>query len=161
MLTAIKKFFEQNMLLDMSSETSSENIDHQVRLATAALLVEMMNQDEKALETEKQAVRDALKDNFSLSHDEAVELCRLAEEELHNAVDYYQFTKLIAENFSQPQKIQVIELLWRVAYADNHLDSYEEHMVRRIADLIYVPHQDFIRTKLAAQSWNKNEPSLK
>ena len=161
MLTAIKKFFEQNMLLDMSSEAASENIDHQVRLATAALLVEMMNQDEKALETEKQAVRDALKDNFSLSHDEAVELCRLAEEELHNAVDYYQFTKLIAENFSQPQKIQVIELLWRVAYADNHLDSYEEHMVRRIADLIYVPHQDFIRTKLAAQSWNKNEPSLK
>ena len=156
MLTAIKKFFEQNMLLDMSSEAASENIDHQVRLATAALLVEMMNQDEKALETEKQAVRDALKDNFSLSHDEAVELCRLAEEELHNAVDYYQFTKLIAENFSQPQKIQVIELLWRVAYADNHLDSYEEHMVRRIADLIYVPHQDFIRTKLAAQSLSNN-----
>ncbi|MCW8928842.1 MAG: TerB family tellurite resistance protein [Gammaproteobacteria bacterium] len=156
MLSAIKNFFEQNMLFDMNPVVNSETQEHQVRLATAALLVEMMNQDEKVLESEKQAVREALKDNFSITEKEATELCTLAEEEIHNSTDYYQFTKLIAENFSQPQKIQVIELLWRVAYADNHLDSYEEHMVRRIADLIYVPHQDFIRTKLKAQNQNEN-----
>ncbi|MCU7968532.1 MAG: TerB family tellurite resistance protein, partial [gamma proteobacterium symbiont of Bathyaustriella thionipta] len=79
------------------------------------------------------------------------ELYQLAHEELNNATDYYQFTKLIAAYFSQPQKIKMIELLWQVAYADNHLDAYEEHMVRRIADLIYVPHHDFIQTKLRVQ----------
>lgn len=144
MLNAIFNFFEQNI----SQQSEATDNEYQLRLATAALLVEMMNQDEQILETEKQAVRNILKDQFSLNEQETLELCRLAEEELQDATDYYQFTKLIAEHFSQPQKIQIIELLWRVAYADNHLNAYEEHMVRRIADLIYVPHQDFIRVKL-------------
>ncbi len=156
MLNAIKNFFEQNM----SPDIASEDQEHQVRLATAALLVEMMNLDDKVLEAEQQATRKALKENFSLSDTETEELCRLAEDEVLNATDYYQFTKLIAEHFSQPQKIQVIELLWHVAYADNQLDSYEEHMVRRIADLIYVPHQDFIRTKLKIQKINAQDSEL-
>jgi len=148
MLKAIKMFFEQNI----SIELAVDNQEHHLKLATAALLVEMMHQDEQVLETEQQAVRQALKENFTLSDEESIELCHLAQQELKNATDYYQFTKLIAEHFSQQQKIKVIELLWQVAYADNHLDAYEEHMVRRIADLIYVPHQDFIQTKLRAQN---------
>lgn len=152
MLNAIKKFFEQNM----SSDVPSVDPEHQVKLATAALLVEMMDMDGDVLETEKKVTQEALKTNFNLSDAETNELCRLAEEEVHNATDYYQFTKLIAKYFSQEQKIQVIELLWRVAYADNNLDAYEEHMVRRIADLIYVPHSDYIQTKLNAQKMNVN-----
>jgi len=148
MLKAIKMFFEQNI----SIELVVDNQEHQLKLATAALLIEMMHQDAQVLETEQQAVRQALKENFTLSDEESTELCHLAQQELKNATDYYQFTKLIAEHFSQQQKIKVIELLWQVAYADNHLDAYEEHMVRRIADLIYVPHQDFIQTKLRVQN---------
>ncbi|MCU7940729.1 MAG: TerB family tellurite resistance protein [gamma proteobacterium symbiont of Bathyaustriella thionipta] len=147
MLKAIKIFFEQHMTTELAADTQ----EHQLRLATAALLVEMMNQDEKVLEAEKQVVRQSLKDNFNLNDEESSELYQLAHEELNNATDYYQFTKLIAAYFSQPQKIKMIELLWQVAYADNHLDAYEEHMVRRIADLIYVPHHDFIQTKLRVQ----------
>ncbi|MCU7800717.1 MAG: TerB family tellurite resistance protein [gamma proteobacterium symbiont of Lucinoma myriamae] len=147
MLKAIKIFFEQRM----SVELVAGDQQHQLRLATAALLIEMMNQDDKVHETEKQAVRQALKDNFMLSDEESAELYQLAHEEVKNATDYYQFTRLIAEHFSQQQKIKIIELLWQVAYADNHLDSYEEHMVRRIAELIYVSHQDFIQTKLRVQ----------
>ncbi len=148
MLKAIKMFFEQNI----SIELVVDNQEHQLKLATAALLLEMMHQDEQVLEAEQQAVRQALKENFDLSDEESTELCHLAQQELKNATDYYQFTSLIAEHFSQQQKIKVIELLWQVAYADNHLDAYEEHMVRRIADLIYVPHQDFIQTKLRVQN---------
>ncbi len=131
----------------MIAETVSSVPEHQLKLATASLMIEMMNQDEVVLETEKQTVRKALQENFSLTDHETEELCQLAEQEIHNATDYYQFTRLIAEHYSRQQKIQVIELLWRVAYADNHLDAYEEHMVRRIADLIYVPHHDFIQAK--------------
>lgn len=150
MLKVIKAFFEQNMTM----ETSTDAPEHQTKLATAALLIEMMNQDEKVTESEKQAVRQALRDNFQLSDEETEELCQLAEQELHNATDYYQFTRLIADHYSQQQKIEVIELLWRVAYADNHLDAYEEHMIRRIADLIYVPHKDFIQAKLRVSTRN-------
>jgi len=147
MLKAIKTFFEEKMTMEINSIDHT----HQVKLATAALLIEMMNQDEKVLATEQQAVRNALKDNFQLSDDETHELYRLAEQEIHHATDYYQFTRLIADHYSQQEKIQVIELLWQVAYADNHLDAYEEHMVRRIADLIYVPHHEFIQAKLRVQ----------
>ncbi len=144
MLKAIFNFFEQNL----SQEAVVQDQEHRLRLATAALLVEMINQDDQVLDSERRAVRQILKDKFALNDDETQELCQLAEEELHDATDYYQFTRLIAEHFSQPQKIQIIELLWRVAYADRQLDAYEEHMVRRIAELIYVPHQAFIQAKL-------------
>jgi uncharacterized tellurite resistance protein B-like protein len=88
-----------------------------------------------------------LREKFDLADDECQKLFELAEEEIRDAVDYHQFTRLIAREFTQAQKIKVIELLWSVAYADSHLDSLEEHMVRKIADLIYVSHKDLIKTK--------------
>ncbi|MEN8251372.1 MAG: TerB family tellurite resistance protein [Bacteroidota bacterium] len=148
MLNAIKQFFEQNMTADLASTDPA----HQLKLATAALLIEMMHQDEKVLDVEQNTVKNALKETFQLTENETHELFQLAEEEVHHATDYYQFTRLIADHYTQQQKIQVIELLWQVAYADNHLDAYEEHMVRRISDLIYVPHHDFIKAKLKVQS---------
>ncbi len=149
MLKSIQSFFSQYLELDSAVDTYSPE---QVQLATAALLVEVMLQDEQMLISEQEKVLCLLKDFFALSDERSRELYSLAESEVNNATDYYQFTKLIAVHFSQPEKIQVIELLWRVAFADNHLDAYEEHMIRRIADLIYVSHEDFIKMKLKVQN---------
>lgn len=129
------------------SDSSDENLEHQLKLATAALLIEMMQQDEHEHENEKKVIKHALQEKFSLTEEETRTLYQLARQEVADATDYYQFTNLIARNFSQLQKIQIIEYLWAIAYADNQLDAYEEHMVRRIADLIYVSHKDFIQTK--------------
>ncbi len=142
MLSAIKNFFEQNILSEEDSD-----LDHQLKLATAALLIEMMLQDDQVHDREIETVKNALREKFDLTDDECHTLFELAEEEVEDAVDYHQFTSLIAREFTQTQKIKVIELLWSVAYADLHLDSLEEHMVRKIADLIYVSHKDFIKTK--------------
>ncbi len=142
MLQAIKQFFEQNISL-----ARTDDIDHQLKLATAALLIEMMQQDGRIHEGEQKAVREMLQNHFNLTDNETLQLCELAREELDNAVDSHQFTSLIARNYSQAEKIRIIEYLWQVAYADDHLDPLEEHMVRHIAELIYVPHRDFIRTK--------------
>jgi uncharacterized tellurite resistance protein B-like protein len=142
MLDAIKNFFKQNI----SSEEDGD-LDHQLKLATAALLIEMMQQDDQVHDKEIETVKIALKEKFDLTDDECHKLFELAEEEVGDAIDYHQFTSLIAREFTQAQKIKVVELLWSVAYADSHLDSLEEHMVRKIADLIYVSHKDFIRTK--------------
>jgi uncharacterized tellurite resistance protein B-like protein len=146
MLQAIKQFFEQNISL-----AQTDDIDHQLKLATAALLIEMMQQDARIHEGEQNAVREVLQNNFNLTDNETLQLCELAKQELDNAVGSHQFTSLIARNYSQAEKIRIIEYLWRVAYADNHLDPLEEHMVRQIAELIYVPHRDFIRTKHKVQ----------
>jgi uncharacterized tellurite resistance protein B-like protein len=89
-------------------------------------------------------------EHFGLSGDEAVELLELAEEERSESTDYYQFTSLINDNYTPEQKIRLVELLWRIAYANESLHLYEEHLVRKIADLLHVPHSAFIASKLNA-----------
>lgn len=143
MLNKLKTFFE-NSLANMDN---AEDEQHQLKVATAALLIEMMLQDDDEHDRERQAILQALQDKFDLSADETRELYQLAEKERRQATDYHQFTSLIASNYTQPQKIQIIEHLWSVAYADGQLDKYEEHMVRRIADLIHVSHKDFLQAK--------------
>ena len=142
MLDAIKKFFEDNL---RASQPADE--EHQLKLATAALLVEMMAQDGEHHHAEHAQIKHSLQTEFDLSEDEAHELIELARQESHDATDYHQFTSLIARNYTQSQKIKVIEYLWAVAFADGKLDKYEEHMVRRIADLIHVAHKDFMQAR--------------
>jgi uncharacterized tellurite resistance protein B-like protein len=147
MLNAINNFFEKNI-----SPEANGDLEHELKLATAALLIEMMYQDDQVHEKEMDATKEALMEKFGLTEDECHALFSLAEAEVEEAVDYHQFTSLIAREFTQAQKIKVVELLWSVAYADSHLDSMEEHMVRKIADLIYVSHEDFMKTKHRVQS---------
>lgn len=142
MLQKIKSFFESKISVD-----SKQNIEHQLRLATAALMVEMMLDDGEVHDAEEVVLKKKLQQTFELESAETTELFNLAHEEVKQAVDYHQFTTLIAKNFTQPQKIKVIENLWAVAYADNELDPFEELMVRRIADLIYVTHSEFMQAK--------------
>ncbi len=125
----------------------SHDPEHSLRLATAALLVEMARQDEVVYKKERDAAAAALREHFALTLEEVTTLYALAEAEANEAIDYYQFTTLLKERLSYEQKEQVVELLWRVAAADGHIDRYEEHMVRRIAELLYLPHSSFIRAK--------------
>ena len=146
MLKAIKEFFEQNISLE-----TEVDIEHRLKLATAALMIEILKQDGETKNEEVDAVKQALQTKFELTKTEIEELFILASEEARQSVDLYQFTSLIREHFSQEKKIKTIEYLWTVAYADNHLDAHEEHLIRRIADLLYVTHQDFIKAKHKVQ----------
>lgn len=142
MLQKIKNYFE-----DKFSDVKEQDIEHDLRLATAALMIEMMLDDGAVHEAEEVELKKRLQETFKLKDDELLELFELAHAEVKQAVDYHQFTSLMAKNFNQEQKIKVIENLWAVAYADNKLDQFEELMVRRIADLIYVSHADFMQAK--------------
>lgn len=122
-----------------------------LHLATAALLIEMTRADEEVKPEEQAAVMRAIRKAFGLPEQETVELVRLAEQEANDATCYRQFTALINQHFSKSQKVQVVEMLWEVAYADAEMEQYEEHLLRRLADLLYVPHSDFIRAKLRVQ----------
>jgi uncharacterized tellurite resistance protein B-like protein len=145
MLKAIKEFVEKRIMLP--AEQGHNDGEHALRLATAALLVEMTRQDDTVEEAEKQAVARALRDKFNLSEQEVAELYALAEAEVKQAIDYYQFTSLLKERFTPAQKEKVVEMLWQVAGADGNIDKYEEHMVRRIAELLYLSQTEFIRAK--------------
>ncbi|HHL45769.1 MAG TPA: TerB family tellurite resistance protein [Gammaproteobacteria bacterium] len=145
MLTSIKQFFDQ--YIAPRGEDEGHMSEHSLQLATAALLIEMMRMDDEVAEDERQVVRDILNSRFSLSDSETGQLMALAEEEAAGLADYYQFTSLINKNFSPPQRVKLVEHLWQVAYADGQLDKHEEHLVRKLAELLYVPHSAFIAAK--------------
>ncbi|MCI0432584.1 MAG: TerB family tellurite resistance protein [Gemmatimonadetes bacterium] len=119
-----------------------------MRVAAAALMIEVVRGDDEFSAVEHEAVLTAVRRKFDLDAVEAEELLELAESAARDAHDYYQFTSQINESFSDEQKLRLIEELWRVAYADETLHRHEEHLIRRVADLLYVRHSDFIRAKL-------------
>lgn len=146
MVSVIKQFFDR--YIKSSPENSHKVSEHSLQIATAALLIEMMRADADIHEDEKRVITKSIRSKFGLSDEEIAALMKLAEDKIWEATGYFEFTTLINKGFSQEQKIKVIEHLWEVAYADSILDKHEEYMVRRIADLIYVPHKDFINAKL-------------
>ena len=148
MLTQIKRFFDRNLLPGATEEGDAE---HALRLAVGALLLEVVRLDGEVRAEEREAVETAVLGHFDLSAEEAGELLKLAEDERRDATDYFQFTSLINRHYSPQRKIELIERLWSIAYADQTLHPYEEHLVRKIADLLYVAHNDFIAAKLRAR----------
>ena len=148
MLDSIRDFFERN-LVPTARDTPQR---HTIELATAALLVEVVRCDAGITDDERKAVLDAVRGKFGLTPEESETLVRLAEDEVREANDLYQFTSLINRTFSQPQKLMVIELMWRAALADAHISAHEHHVVRRIAGLLHVPDGDYIAAKGRAQA---------
>ena len=146
MVTAIKKFFDKHV--KPSPDHMEEVSEHALQLATTALLVEMMKADTAVSDEERRAVVKTIQSQFHLNDEETNELLQVAEEKIRKATGYFEFTSLINKGLSYEQKVKVIEHLWEIAFADSRLDKYEEHMVRKIAGLIYVEHKDFIEAKL-------------
>lgn len=147
MLQAIRNFFDANM----TASPPGARPGHTIELATAALLVEVSRIDSETTAQEREAVERAIRDRFGLNADEAAELIRLADAEVKQATDYFQFTSLVNRHFSAQQKQDVLELMWRIAYADAELSAHENHLMRRIADLLHVPHGDYIAAKMRAR----------
>lgn len=122
-----------------------------VRVATAALLIEVMRADAKVAGEEAAALYAELGQHFRLRMDESQLLIAAAEREADLATSLHGFTSLLNQSLTPPEKLDLLELMWRVAHADHHLDKYEEHLVRKVADLLHVSHADFVRTKLRVQ----------
>jgi len=143
MLNQIKLFFEQHLALPASEDLSEQKL----QLATVVLFLEMMHIDDKIETTEQEIILSLAQQNFSLDAGQAASLIELAEQQRKQATDYFQFTSLINKEYSQDQKVQLIESLWKIAFIDGVLDMNEECLVRKIADLLHVPHTAFIMAK--------------
>ena len=147
MLKAIRDFFDQHI----GQSTAPADETHRLQLATVALLVEVVRGDGAIAHAERAALLTAVGGKFGLASEEAAALVDLAEQETRLSHDTYQFTSLINRSFSQPQKLRVIELMWQVAYADAALSAHEQHVLRKIAELLHVPHGDYIAAKMRAK----------
>jgi uncharacterized tellurite resistance protein B-like protein len=148
MIDSIKSFFAQFIEPDIASSCTSSS---SLQVATAALLLEMMRIDNELKDEERLAIASTLQTQFSLGREQIETLMALAEQEAREANDYYQFTSLINKHCDLPQKIQIIENLWHVAMIDGHLDAHELHLMRKLADLLYIGHADYVAAKQRAR----------
>jgi uncharacterized tellurite resistance protein B-like protein len=125
--------------------------DRELRVATAALLVEMCRADFETRHDEHRAVTRALEQVLQATPEEAAAIVRLAEEQIQAQRPIHFFTNAIDRSFTRDQKRRLVEGLWRVAIADAELVAHEEYLVRKIAELIHLPWEDFLRAKLGAK----------
>lgn len=143
MLNQIKLFFEQHLALSAPEDA----LEDKLKIATAALFLEMMTMDDKVAIEEQDLIQTLIQQNFSLTFEQSSSLLALAEQQRKEATDYFQFTSLINREFSQEQKVRLVESLWKIAFIDGVLDMHEEYLVRKIADLLHVSHTAFIMAK--------------
>lgn len=150
MLQAIRRFFEEHVSAPAARAPGDR--EHALRLAASALLFEVVRADAEVKAEERTVMCAAIRSAFAITDDEARELMALAEEESRGASSLFEFTSLIDQGFSPEDKKRLVELLWMVTFADTVKHAEEEHIVRRIAGLLHVPHPDFIDAKIRARS---------
>ncbi|MCP5267254.1 MAG: TerB family tellurite resistance protein [Burkholderiaceae bacterium] len=148
MLDSIRDFFERFI---GARPVDNAHSGDAIALATTALLVEAMRADARIDDRERAVVLAAVSSRFGIDGSRATELLALAEREVREANDHYQFTSLIDRHFDQPAKIRVLETMWQVIWADGRIDAHERHLMRRITDLLHVTHGDAVAAQARAR----------
>ncbi|APD89345.1 hypothetical protein BM523_05710 [Alteromonas mediterranea] len=119
-----------------------------VELATAALLSEIVNADNQVTETEREEYEKQLRKHVNVDDDAMALLLKRGQETADDAVDLVHFTQVLNKHCNADERVRVVKSLWSIAYADESLAPLEESTIRQIADLLYVPHSQYIKTKL-------------
>jgi uncharacterized tellurite resistance protein B-like protein len=149
MISRIKLFFDEK-LSAIGQDNAVIQDDHQLHLASAALLFEVIRADLETSDSELDALKRILKEQYVIADHELEELAELAEQQSNASTSLYQFTRLINDHYDAAQKNSIICSMWKIAIADGNIDKYEENIIRRVAELLYIPHREFIKAKLDA-----------
>lgn len=146
MIDGVKRFFHNATAA--VSEEAEQTAEHDIRVATCALFVEIAQIDETFTEAEMDAILSILKERYGLSPEHADALIAEAERELEKSVDLWQFARLINKNYSNDEKIEIIETLWRIVYVDGKMDRYEHYLMNKLQNLLRLSHDQLIAAKL-------------
>lgn len=148
MFSSLLSFLEQHLAVPGEDAVSHDDL----RMAAAALLVEMARADFNEDETELGRARDLLAERYGLTAAGAQELLSAARSESDHAVSLFRFTHLINQHFDMPEKLVLMGMLWDVAYADGRLDKHEDALMHKLSDLLYVPLADLLAAKERART---------
>jgi uncharacterized tellurite resistance protein B-like protein len=144
MLKKIRSIFTKT-----SEEVSEkEQVTQKIDKTCAALIIEVALADKVFDESEVNLLKEMLLKAYTLEPQDVQGLIENAEKAVEESTSLYEYTREVNDNFDYESKLNLIDQLWRIAFADGHLDKYEEHVVRKIADLIHISHNDFIQSKL-------------
>ena len=143
MLKKISKIFKKKV-----TETPDEESLSSISKACSSLLIEVALSDKDFDEEEITSMKEILKTSHGISDETINELVSNAKQTVDESTSLYSYTREVNDNFSYDDKLLLLQSLWDIAYADGNVDKYEEHLIRKISDLIYISHSDFIQVKL-------------
>jgi uncharacterized tellurite resistance protein B-like protein len=143
MLNKIKSLFKKEKISALPVKE-----DYDVNLTCASLIIEVALADKDFDITEINLLKIILKDSYNISPEKIDNLIESAESTVKNNTSLYSYTREINDSLNYEQKIGLLDGLWKISYADGTLDKFEEHLVRKISDLIHISHGDFITSKL-------------
>ena len=146
MLDSLKQFFSKSTA-EVSKNVSPKS-EHDVRVATCALFLEMARIDETFTDAEMDMILSIMKEKYGLSAEHADALIAEADRELEQSLDLWQFAKLINENYSNDEKIEIIETLWQLVYVDGKMDEHEHYLMNKLKNLLRLSHNQLIDAKL-------------
>jgi len=150
MIDRLKRIFPGNTGGDDEGKRTSNNKD--IHVATCALLLEMATIDGEFSNEEQATIMNVLKDQYGITEDDAKTLMDAARDEVKKSIDLWQFTNLINKNYSEDEKIRVIETIWKVVYADGVLEGHEDYLVHQLAKLLRLTHSQLIDAKLKVKN---------
>tara|TARA_B100001094_G_scaffold151081_1_gene146287 strand:+ start:11029 stop:11481 length:453 start_codon:yes stop_codon:yes gene_type:complete len=125
-----------------------ESFDDEKILSICIFLIEVSKSDDEYDDLEKSKIIDLLKKEFSLNDDQIKLVITLADQKNNEMISLHDFTEIVNNECSYSEKKDLIKMLWDVAYADGRIDKYEDYTIRKISDLLYIKHADFIKAKL-------------
>lgn len=159
MFDYLKKIFgeETTQNAEVKEQKTSVAKNRKVEIAACALFIEMAKADGEFSEDERNFIITEMKSSFNLEDDCIKDLMALAEQQVKESVSLYEFTGIINNTFSQSEKIELIESLWRLIYKDEKLSAYEDHLIKRIGATMNIEHKQIINAKL----WVKEQLGLK
>lgn len=159
MFDYLKKIFgeEPEQKTELREQKPSVTKKHKVEIAACALFIEMAKADGEFADEERSFIISEMKNTFNLEDDCIDDLMALAEQRVKESVSLYEFTGIINNTFTQPEKIELIESLWRLIYKDEKLSAYEDHLIKRIGATMNIEHKQIINAKL----WVKEQMGLK
>ena len=143
MIDAISQFFRDRLQVQKNSDSAEDA----ARLAAAALLFEAAMSDYDLGEEERTTIQQLVREQFDLDDTDASVLATLAQQRVRESVGLHGFTSLINQHWSEKDRLNLVEQMWRVVYADGRLDDHELHLMRKIQRLLHIPQKDFVSAK--------------
>jgi len=149
MIALLSRYFSKKR---EDGEEKDRNESHDPAVAMCALFLEMANIDGEFSDSEKERIIPMMRSEYGLSDEIVEELIAAANEELEQSIDLWQFTNLINQNYSPEEKLRIIEMFWKVAYADGRLDSHEDYLIHKLGKLLRLSHKQLIDAKLKTKN---------
>lgn len=149
MINALKKWFEE---LSQTQVAETRHESENINLCCFSLMVITASVDSVFDNAERQTIKQLGRDLFDLDNETIDQILKDATAHAGDSTSLYEFTSLIHEHMNENEKFKLVEGLWRIAFADGQIDKYEEHVIRRVAELIYLDHARFTEARHMAQN---------